>query len=323
MKIHPLLIAVLGGLALVVALFFSQGYHAGEVKPLGEPREATPMRSEITGSTIDRTSPPPLEAPHAASLPAGSAGAHEVAELKARIDKMEQTLDWVVDSLNAIIDRLNRQELQAQRANQPSWGVNQATGEPDTMAAGDRPTAWAPASMDGGPEWLQLGYEKAVEIAQVRVRETCGPGCITKVVAVLDQGAEVVIWQGRQSPGEGIVETPFNAPSGVMARAVKVYLDTKLVPGWNEIDAVEVIGRDGIRQWAQSASASSSYGDRASTGISTRGHLGVERLGISPAGGTLWEFGLAPAVDGRKSNTVPKVPQNRGLREIRSADNVK
>jgi hypothetical protein len=32
------------------------------------------------------------------------------------------------------------------------------------------------------------------------------------------------------------------------------------VPGWNEIDAVELIG-DGIRQWAKSAAASSSFSD--------------------------------------------------------------
>jgi hypothetical protein len=40
---------------------------------------------------------------------------------------------------------------------------------------------------------------------------------------------------------------------------VRVYLDTAKVPGWNEIDAVELIGRDGTRQWAVSATASSTY----------------------------------------------------------------
>ena len=32
------------------------------------------------------------------------------------------------------------------------------------------------------------------------------------------------------------------------------------VPGWNEIDAVEVVG-DGLRQWAATATASSSFSD--------------------------------------------------------------
>jgi hypothetical protein len=33
------------------------------------------------------------------------------------------------------------------------------------------------------------------------------------------------------------------------------------VPGWNEIDAVELIGRDGSHQWAKQASASSTYAE--------------------------------------------------------------
>jgi len=40
-----------------------------------------------------------------------------------------------------------------------------------------------------------------------------------------------------------------------------VYLDRRRVPGWNEIDAVELVGRDGSRQWATSAIASSSYAE--------------------------------------------------------------
>jgi len=54
--------------------------------------------------------------------------------------------------------------------------------------------------------------------------------------------------------------------ANIVARRVKVYLDTKRVAGCNEIDAVELVGRDGSRQWTKSASASSSYG--ASTGLS-------------------------------------------------------
>ena len=39
----------------------------------------------------------------------------------------------------------------------------------------------------------------------------------------------------------------------------RVDFDRARVPGWNEIDAVELVGRDGSRQWATSAKASSSY----------------------------------------------------------------
>lgn len=43
---------------------------------------------------------------------------------------------------------------------------------------------------------------------------------------------------------------------------MRIYLDTALSPGWEEIDAVELVAKDGSRQWATSASASSTYAER-------------------------------------------------------------
>lgn len=60
------------------------------------------------------------------------------------------------------------------------WGPEQVTGEPDTMQAGDISTAWASREQDAGEEWLKLDYERSVDIAEVRVRETYNPGAISK-----------------------------------------------------------------------------------------------------------------------------------------------
>ena len=81
----------------------------------------------------------------------------------------------------------------------------------------------------------------------------------------------MIIWQGRRDASEGIVDAPFSAPPGLMASGVKVYLDTARVPGWNEIDAVELIGRDGSRQWAATSSASSSYDSGSAPAFSRYG----------------------------------------------------
>ena len=254
MKTQPILIAVLG--VMVLALLMRENRTAAEVERLRAEQQAALAQSV---AAAQRPSAPPDE-PESAPPADGLARAEELAAAQARIEALEQNLDAVVTSLNTAIERLNHSEIAAQRAREPAWSAGQVVGEPDTMSAGDQRTAWAPATADGGTEWLQVGYEKAVEIAQVRVRETCGAGCIAKVAAVLDSGAEVVIWQGRENAGEGIVDAPFNAPPGLTASGVKVYLDTARVPGWNEIDAVELIGRDGSHQWAKTAAASSSYG---------------------------------------------------------------
>jgi hypothetical protein len=141
------------------------------------------------------------------------------------------------------------------------WGPEQAAGEPDTMQAGDISTAWAPREQDGGEEWLKLDYEISVEIAEVRVRETYNPGAISKVTAFLANGSEVTLWEGVEPKATAPVEMSFTIPDSVNAKSVKVYLDTRRVPGWNEIDAVQIIGRDGSQQWAKQAMASSTYAE--------------------------------------------------------------
>jgi len=138
------------------------------------------------------------------------------------------------------------------------WGPEQAAGPPDTMAAGDFTTAWAPLQSDGGPEWLRLEFDKEVEVAQVRIRETCNPGAITKVVGLVGN-AEQVLWEGMEETGPAPREFTVDVPGRVSLRCIIVHLDTTRVSGWNEIDAVELVGKNGGRQWATSATASSTY----------------------------------------------------------------
>ena len=65
----------------------------------------------------------------------------------------------------------------------------------------------------------------------------------------------------QPSAGDELVSSEFKVGGAIRAQSVKVYLDTARVPGWNEIDAVQIIGRDGSKQWASASSASSSYAD--------------------------------------------------------------
>jgi hypothetical protein len=145
-----------------------------------------------------------------------------------------------------------------------NWGHEQAAGEPDTTQPGDIQTAWASKAPDGGEEWIQLDYDRAVDLKQVNVVESHNPGAISKVVAVMPDGSESPIWEGTMDPSaqNELVSSDFQVGGKVRAQSVKVYLDTSRVPGWNEIDAVQIIGRDGSKQWATASRASSSYPDR-------------------------------------------------------------
>ena len=141
------------------------------------------------------------------------------------------------------------------------WSAEQVLGPPDTPTAGDFQTAWTSRDPDGGLEWLTVGFERPTEIAEVRTRESYNPGAIVKVVAQANN-QEVVLWEGEASGGRVPRDFVVRPTGSVVAQSVTVHLDTTRVAGWNEIDAVELVGRDGSRQWAVTASASSSYADR-------------------------------------------------------------
>jgi len=158
----------------------------------------------------------------------------------------------------------------------PSWSPGRAAGPPDTANAGDYATAWASQAPDGGKEWLQLKYAKSVEINEINIHETYNPGALSKVSAIMPDGSEKVIWQGTEDPDDGVVERAVKVPKGIRSDQIRIELDTSRVPGWNEIDAVELVGTDGSHQWATESTASSYFGQGRNedlSGLSSDGSL--------------------------------------------------
>ena len=126
----------------------------------------------------------------------------------------------------------------------PKWAAAQATGPPDTSEAGDCTTAWASKEQDAETEWIELTYPKAVHPAVIRIHETLNAGSVSKVEVRDPSGEWRVLWGGPAAPAE----TPrwFEvrvADPGWPTREVRLTLGSAAVPGWNEIDAVELLGR--------------------------------------------------------------------------------
>jgi hypothetical protein len=191
-----------------------------------------------------------------------------------------------------------------------AWGPEQAAGEPDTFQAGDIVTAWASLTPDASPEWLQLDYENAVVVAGVNVRETYCPGAVCKVTALVGEAGgelgEVVLWEGQDPTREapGVFAVPVQGE--VTAQRIKVYLDSPAVSGWNEIDAVELVGKDGTHQWAKQASASSTYAERG-------GRRGLQRLTTLAPMATRREIDVGPAAAAPASPLPVRVPPDVGF----------
>jgi hypothetical protein len=125
-----------------------------------------------------------------------------------------------------------------------NWSANQATGAPNVDKYADDGKAWTSKTPDGGIEWLDLKYPKPVHAEEVRVRESFGSGAVIKVEIFDEQGAPHMVWAGNDPTTDLnylMVKFPKTA---FKTDRVKITLATNVVPGWNEIDAVQLIGTD-------------------------------------------------------------------------------
>ena len=127
------------------------------------------------------------------------------------------------------------------------WSPRQATGQPDTRRCGDLQTAWASAAPDS-VEWLLLRYEEAVHVTGVNIYQTFNPNQVVKVELVDDFGDSLVIYDQPPVP----VDQPCPYVLSIEIErteqrydAVRITVDqSSLGLGWNEIDAVELVGVD-------------------------------------------------------------------------------
>ncbi|MEX1020128.1 MAG: PPC domain-containing protein [Litorilinea sp.] len=126
------------------------------------------------------------------------------------------------------------------------YSPQQATGAPNTLEAGDRPTAWTPLDADGGEEYLEVAYEFPIVPTEINIHQSYNPGAIFAVeIYDLENEEWVSVWEGEPGPVDTDWAVLSIELSGVefATDGVRIFLDTTSVSGWNEIDAVELRGR--------------------------------------------------------------------------------
>ena len=104
-------------------------------------------------------------------------------------------------------------------------------------------TAWRPGTPDGGEEWIELRYEQPVFASAVEVYETLNPGAVTRVLVRDFEGQLHEVWAGTD-PNDtcpAVLRVDFERLAFPI-NVVRVELNTALVPGFNQIDAVKLIG---------------------------------------------------------------------------------
>lgn len=140
------------------------------------------------------------------------------------------------------------------------YGPEQATGEPDTTPGTDAPTAWCSLTPDQQYEWLLLEYDTAVKPTAIVIHQTLNPGAVNRVSALnLMGGEEVSIWTGADTERGDVFRIPLT--DCFATTRVRVWLDSRGVPGFNAVDAVGLVDARGVTHWATAAHATSTYAE--------------------------------------------------------------
>jgi hypothetical protein len=211
----------------------------------------------IAGCKKESVSPEPASAAKpAASAPAAATPAPPTAAADAAANGAETTaklagVAWALKQDEIKNDPKGQWAIEAKASSTyndakgtDAWSANRATGGPDVDKYGDDGHAWTSKTPDAGIEWLELKYLKPVHAEEVRVRESCGSGAVIKVEIFDEQGSAHSVWAGNDPTKDLnylIVKFPKTA---FKSDRVKITLATNVVPGWNEIDAVQLVGSD-------------------------------------------------------------------------------
>jgi hypothetical protein len=201
---------------------------------LPSPAAADTTTSSASTTATETLGPPPTPAAEA-SKPATPAPA--VDEKKILADPQGQWASTAIASSTYA-------QTPSEKAGYAAW---QATGKPNVPRYSDHPAAWTTKSGDSNVlEWLELGFAKPVHATSVRIRQTAAPGAISKIELIDAEGLAHEIWSGTddtpyQKDTIGWLVKDFSRTSFVV-KGARITLLTARVWGWNEIDAVQLVG---------------------------------------------------------------------------------
>ena len=123
-------------------------------------------------------------------------------------------------------------------------GAVQAAGPPDTPECGDFRTAWASLNPNEAAS-LTLLFPELVTPTSLQVYETYNPGFITRIETIDLYGGLHTVYEAVPRPR---TQCPFVlvvpiADADYQTSRVTIYLNQSTsTGGWNQIDAVELIG---------------------------------------------------------------------------------
>jgi hypothetical protein len=126
-----------------------------------------------------------------------------------------------------------------------AWNAEQATGAPNVNECGDNGLAWASFQADG-VDWIELTFETPVIPTEINIYQSFNPSQVVKVDLIGTDGTTYKAWEGepeKTSTCPDLMTITFDKKQTMQVNKVVVHVDQSILAlGWNEIDAVELVG---------------------------------------------------------------------------------
>lgn len=126
-----------------------------------------------------------------------------------------------------------------------SWSAMQATGAPNVENCEDSVNAWASVGATT-KEWIELTYAVPVFPTEINIHMNYNPSQITEIQIIdIDNNAYTVIETYPEYVDfcPDVYQITLELTKQIYVDRVKIFLDQSVLGlGWNEIDAVELIG---------------------------------------------------------------------------------
>ena len=130
------------------------------------------------------------------------------------------------------------------------YSANQVIGSPSVKTEfGSTPTAWAPLekrSING--EFIHVEYSNPIKLKTIYINETSSPGSISKIIAYDERFDEHEIYLNEKLnfivEESRLLTIELKTKTNFKVKQLKIFLDTKKVPGYNQIESIGISEND-------------------------------------------------------------------------------
>ncbi len=128
------------------------------------------------------------------------------------------------------------------------YAASQVLGKPNALpAGGENPTAWTPDKANK-KEFIKVGFDKPMQIAQIAIGESYNPSTIKEIYAYDSEDNEYKIFSFIPGPKrvKSRMLTVFIDKTDYEVHAIKIVMDGAFVKGYYSIDAIGISEAQGL-----------------------------------------------------------------------------